>query len=121
MTSRVLPRDEWDRLSPEWPMLSQVNPEAITPVVVEDEDGQIVGAWGLITLAHVEGIWIREDHRAKGVVIRRLWRQMQALTTLKKIASVITGSDSDQVTELLMSLGAQPMPNQYLLSMEKKV
>jgi hypothetical protein len=103
-----------------WEMIEQVNPDALDVVVVED-GAEIVGCWGLITLAHVEGIWIRPDHQKRGVVLRKLWRAMRHLTTQRNIERVITGADTTDVAEILTAMHAQPMGRQFLLPMTRIV
>ena len=120
MTTRILPPDEWHRLRPMWDAIDQVTPDALTVVVAEDDAGEIAGCWGLITLAHVEGIWIRPDHRARSVVLRKLWRAMRALVTGRQIGAVITGADHEGIGAMLTAMQAQPLPPQFLLSMDRR-
>ena len=121
MTARILPKGEWAKLMAMWPMLPQVKTDAMDVVVVEDAAGEIVGCWGLITLAHVEGMWIRDDHQKRGVVLRKLWRAMRDLTLGRNIPRVITGSESVEVTNLLMKTKALALPRQFLLPMSREV
>jgi hypothetical protein len=119
LTSRVLPVEEWPKLAAMWPMVHEVNPEALTVIVVEDGE-EIVGCWGLITLAHAEGLWIAPEHRGKGPVARRLWSAFNQVAHERDISSVITGAEDGnaEVVELLDKRGAQKLPPAYLLSLE---
>jgi hypothetical protein len=82
-------------------------------LVVEDDAGEIVGCWGCYSILHVEGIWIREDHRKKGSVGRRLWTAMRAFLTAKGAAGAITGSVSRDVTDMLERVGAQKLIGEH--------
>ena len=79
MRVRELPPVEWGRLRETelGPIIDAMPLEHTMVLVVEDDAGEIVGCWGCYSILHVEGIWIREDHRKKGSVGRRLWTAMR--------------------------------------------
>lgn len=102
MTTRILPAAEWAKLAGTeleavWPVL---NPETAKVVVVEDH-AQIIGCWALIPSWHVEGCWVAEPHRKRGVVARKLWQVMSALASAFGARALFTGCKSDEVRQLL--------------------
>jgi len=118
---RVLPVQEWDKLSACWPAIGEVKPETMSVVVVEDDAGVVIGAWALITLAHVEGFWIDPAHQKRAGVLRRLWAGIRTLAAERQIDAVITGADSPQIEVLLEHVGAQRLPAAFLLPLSHRV
>ena len=111
MRTRILSVEELPRLAGTelgdvWPHYAQ---DSILALVVEDDDGRIVGCWGLMTVLHLEGLWIHPDHRNHGDVARRLLTKMRGLTGHR---GVVTNSMDAQVTEYLTRCGAVPIPGQ---------
>lgn len=122
MESRILPVAEWSRLTGtelgiHWRLL---NPEAVQVIVVEDESGAIIGTWALMSFVHAEGFWIAPEHRGKSSVLRRLWAELVKTAKARGLQSVVTSSVSDDVTRLLESRNAMPMPTSYVLPMDPK-
>ena len=96
------------------PVLAAIAPEAATVLVAEDGD-RIVGAWALLTIAHVEGLWIDPSHRKRGRVLLRLWNQLLDIARGRGIGCVWTGSASDDVIAMLTARGAHRLPDMYAL------
>ncbi len=121
MTSRILPRDEWTRLSDSdlAGPLSCINPDHVDVIVVED-GGEIVAHWLLCSMLHVEGLWVAPDARKHGVAARRLLSGMRKAVAARGAASVLTGAASDDIKALLAHAGAMPLPDQFVLPMEKR-
>ncbi len=119
MTTRVLPTGEWSILADTdfGPILTRLNPAATTIIVAEDE-GDLIGCWGLITFAHVEGLWIAPSHRKRGRVLVRLWDAMRALATGRSIDVVYTGALCGEVERLLESRHAERLPPMYALPLQ---
>jgi len=118
MMTRILPVEEWDRLKGmdlEGP-LSMMNPEHVDVVVVED-DGKIVAHWMLVSMLHVEGLWIAPEARKRGAVARRLWSGMRQTVAARGSSSVLTGAVSEEVKGLLDHAGAMSLPDQFVLPM----
>jgi hypothetical protein len=107
MTTRILRPDEYGRLTGTElePAIATMDPSRASIVVVEDESGQIIGCWGLFKVTHAEGIWIREDHRRKGSVARRLLGKVRSLLVEWNERAFITGSREDGIANMLMALG----------------
>lgn len=109
-TTRVLPSSEYGRLA--GTDLASVAPQLpghAVVLVVEDRD-RIVGCWAVFRCVHVEGLWIAPDHRKRAGVLRRLWTAMRAHVHSWGVASVVTGSTTDEVTSLLTRAGASQVP-----------
>lgn len=119
MTSRILPPEEWHRLSrTELGRVTQVAEPGQIEVMVIEEAGEIVACWGLIPTLHVEGLWIDPRHKSAAV---RLWRAVKARVHGRGARAVVTSACSTTVRDLLERRGATLLPgDQYLLSMEDR-
>jgi hypothetical protein len=111
MITRILPQEEWSRLEgteagEAWP---HFNPENTRVIVVEEAD-EIVGVWVMLRTIHAECLWIAPEHRGSFGVPKRLLREMQKIVSAAGSNYVITGSVSDDVTDLITRLGGVPMP-----------
>ena len=119
MTSRVLPRAEWDRLKGTeaetvWPLL----PESAQVLVVEDGTA-IAGCWVLLPVLHVECLYVAPEHRKKPSVARRLLAGMRRLVRDSGGRGVVTAATSDDVRDLLTHIGATKVPgDHYVMSFE---
>ena len=102
MTSRVLPKDEWDRLqATDFPAITPyVDDRDLTIIVVEDGEA-IVGCWGLLPLLHLEGLWIAPHRRGGSGVARTLVNATGAEVRRRTNRWVMTGADTDLVRRLL--------------------
>lgn len=119
MTTRILPPHEWPVLANTelGSMLEQMAPTAATVFVAEDGEA-IVGAWALITIAHVEGLWIAPEHRKRGRVLLRLWTRLLELAAARGISTVWTGTMTPDVTHMLEARGALRLPEMYALPLK---
>ena len=106
MTLRELPPDEWPRLA-NWQLntvLPFASPEFARVLVVEDEDGEIIGAEAFLSFIHFEGLQISSEHQGKGAVLRLL---LSALTDGTVAADgVMTGAADPSLEAQLKRLGA---------------
>jgi len=119
MTTRILPASEWHRMNGmdlEVP-LSMIDPAHVDVVVVEDDGGTIVAHWMLVSMLHVEGLWIAPEARKRGSVARRLLHGMSETVAARGASSVLTGAVSDEVKALLDHAGAKALPDQFVLPM----
>lgn len=112
MTTRILPPEEWSKLADTemGPALAAVNPDAITVVVAEDEAGDPIGCWGLVSFMHLEGMWIREDHRMRGRVLHRLWNAVCGVASARGLGAVFTGAADPHVVKWILKQGGAPLP-----------
>jgi hypothetical protein len=120
MTTRILPPDEWSRLAhTEFRHLPYVTGDELQVVVVEDE-GRIVGCWGLMTMLHLEGLWIDPAYRGRPSVAKRLLIATWAEVKKRAPRWVMTAADSDGVRRLLTRhMKAIPVPAEsYVIPME---
>lgn len=117
MTSRVLPRHEWDRLAEtELGAVCQYLDSSVTSIlVVEDDQGAIVGCWSMFPVWHVEGVWVAPAHRGKASVARRLLQLMRRQAQRVGAATVMTGCLSPMVRALLTGLGATALPGEHFV------
>lgn len=119
LTTRLLPREEWDRLR--CTELASVTELAATRgcevyvFVVEDTAGEIVGCWSLFQVWHAEAVWIAPEHRKKSGVARQLLSYAAQLAHALGITHAMTASRSDDVTRLLKRLHAQPLEGAHYL------
>lgn len=122
MTTRVLPVEEWPRLAETTfgPVLGALRPEACEILVVED-GARIVGCWALLTVLHVEGVWVADEERRRGAVQRRLLHGMRALVAQHGSSSVWTGAVTPEVEGIIQRLGGEPIPfPSYLLPFDRQ-
>lgn len=120
MTTRTLPSSEWSKLvgTELEPLAAVVDPSRMTVVVVEDDEGAVIGCWGLLTFLHAEGVWVAPQHRLKGSVARRLMTGMRQAVRDGGERMVITGSMSPEMDALIQHAGGYEIPcKHYALSM----
>jgi hypothetical protein len=122
MTTRILPPEEWHRLDRTGmcDALRYVEPADVQVVVVE-RDGEIVGAWSVLRIVHLEGVWIAPAYRSKGSVAGRLLRATFEAARRWAPRWVMTGSTSPDVSGLLTKhLRAVHIPmDTYIVPMEQ--
>lgn len=120
--SRLLPVSEWPRLvgtelEAVW---LHLNHETARIVVVEDEQGVIIGCWAGFPLFHAEGVWTAAAHRGKAGVARALIDGMKLIGGQAGFASIVTASMDPRVDRLLEHLGATTLPGtHYVFPIEK--
>ena len=119
LTTRVLPPEEWDRLTGEiGAVRDQLPPDRTTVLVVED-DGAIVGCWALLTIYHAEGVWVHPAYRKRTSVARRLWVGMWALVQSLGAESFVTGAHAPEIDALLRERGTL-LPPEYVLCLSPR-
>lgn len=111
MTTRLLPRDEWDRL--EGTETDSVRVLDDAKVLVVEQDGAIVGSWALYPVYHAEGIWIAPDHQGKAAVARTLLTAMRALAQAHGLKVVWTATRSPEVGAMLTRLQGVTIPGTH--------
>lgn len=118
MLSRILPPEEWPRLTgtelaSQWCNLDP----AWTQILVVEDEGQIVGCWALMNVWHLEGVWIAPAYRQRASVARRLWTGMRRLMASVGATHAVTGAIAGPV-ERLLDKHAQELPGRfYVLEM----
>lgn len=116
MTRRILDRADYHRLVGTYlePLIDHFPPDTDV-VVVEDDDGQIVGCSSLFQRDHVEGTWIAESHRNTSGVFWSLLCGIKATAKRRGTTRVLTGSMDDRMTEFLLRMHAEPLPGQQFV------
>lgn len=111
MRTRILPPEEWHRLNVgELPaLLPYVAPQNIAVIVVEDDDGEIIGCLSALQVTHLEGLWIKPGQN--GIVGRALLRQAGALARVKHEDWVFgtVGDGDDRMDGIMRRLGGHPV------------
>lgn len=111
MTARFLPPSEWHRLSkaPIGEAAEQMSPDQAEVLVIEDEQGEIVGTWADVLMLHLEGFWVDPAHREKAAVARALLRAMFDHLRENGVKVALTAAPGPKVESILLRLGAQPL------------
>ena len=120
MRTRVLPKEEWGRLSEtELPcLLEKVKPEDADVLVVEDGD-RIVGCVAAVRVTHLEGLWIAPNYRGNAGLGRRLVRSAQGI--VRRCGWVVSGVASDCMRDVMERLGAVKLERDtYVFASEDK-
>lgn len=112
MTHRILPVDEWARLegTPLGDVWRHLPTQGLTILVVEDDDGRIVGHWTESLVPVAEQLWVHPDHQKRGVVGRHLLMQMRDVIRALGASGYMTFSASAEVTQMLDRLQASRLP-----------
>jgi hypothetical protein len=119
LITRELPPAEWPKLAGTeleqvWPVLT---PEAKV-IVVEDDDGAIVGCWALMQFWHAEGVWIAPAYQKRTSVARRLWMGMRGLAAKAGVVRVITAAADAPMVALLDKHGTKLPAQEYVLCLQ---
>ena len=112
MTTRILPQVEWPKLAGTDISIALPfhRPEDVQIVVVEDSD-QIVGAWAVLRVVQLEGVWIAPGYRKRVSVARQLMAKTFEVARRLAPCLAFTGSTSDDISALLVKhLGAKALP-----------
>lgn len=120
MTRRILPPEEWPRLTGtaldgQWPFLQ---PDRSRVVVVENRDGEIVACWAFYLHLHAHGCWIRDDHRGKSAVARHLIKAMHEQADAAAAQTIWTGAEDTGIATMLTNLGGiEPQMRTFVVPM----
>jgi hypothetical protein len=113
---RVLPGEEYERLRVFPPFAGGLpNPDFTRIIVAElgGPGGELVAVWSLIQAIHAEPMWVREDHRKRAGLIRRLWTsvwsELQAVGALMAFA-IVADQDAAANVPLVLRLGFEKLP-----------
>ncbi len=110
MTTRILPESEWTRLEGHDALGGHPLPPAGSTLFVVAEDGdQIVGVWALVTVLHLEPVWLAPSVRG-GMVIRRMWRRVTAALAERGVRVAFAFADRDDIRGYLERLGLSRLP-----------
>lgn len=114
MRTRRLPRAEFARLegTEVGPFAAELPDQAVV-LVVEDDDGAIVGTWAIFPCVHVEGVWIAPGHRKRGGVARALVTGMRTVAQDMGARGVVTGALTEEVRTLICHLKGSKLPGEH--------
>lgn len=121
MITRLLPRDEWDRL-----VETELGPAVPyfptdTRVIVVEGHGDVLGAWSMPRYLHAECLWTHPTvrHTREGVaVLRQLETRLHHEAAQSRDAVVLTTALTPDVAALCARVGGQPLPGTtYVLPM----
>lgn len=121
MTARILPRDEWDRLTgSNVPMFGWVNPDDVDIIVVEEGE-KIIACLTVLRVTHFEGLWVDPERKGLGAP--------RALLTLAMELARVRGDQwamgaaekgDSRMTRLLGRLGGKILPiDPYFLNVSE--
>lgn len=120
-TTRLLPADEWHRLhGTELEKVYPLLPPSAFIIVVENEQGSIVGCWSTYAVMHAECVWIDPEHQKKGAVARRLWTAMQQIATDLNTKAAWVTVTSPALDHLLASRATKVPGESYVLNLVKE-
>jgi len=124
VTDRILPQEEWERLDGTEiaEALPYLKPSDVQIVVVEDGE-RIVAAWAVLRPVQLEGVWIAEDYRKRGMVAGRLLAATMAVARATGAQWAYTGATTQEVANLLTKhLDAVKYPaDTYLVPLTENV
>jgi hypothetical protein len=83
-------------------------------VVVEDDDGVVVGRLVCLFLPHAEDLWIAPAHRKRGAVMRHLVRAFRDAGAMMGVTAMIGGVQSPEMQHVVTEhLQATPLHSVY--------
>ena len=91
-----------------------VLPDDTDVIVVEDDDGRIVGCSSIFSRDHLEATWIAEDCRDNPRVFWALLQGIRATARMRGSERVVTASMDDRMTEFLEHV-AEPLPGTHFV------
>lgn len=112
MRARVLPPEEWEKVSDVPLLLNYSKPEDVRVVVVEDKEGRVVGQMVVLRIAHLEGAWIDPEHRNAGVVGALLKKTCETAQPWAN-KHVLAGAADENMVRILARIGAVHLPLQF--------
>jgi hypothetical protein len=112
--TRILRPDEWSRLGDVGlgELLLYVEPQNITIVVVEDDDGEIIACVSALRITHFEGLWVAPKYRGNPGVSRSLIRYVYAVprTRGERWAFGGAANGDERMDTLCSRLGGKELP-----------
>jgi hypothetical protein len=111
MTSRILPPEEWARLAACGIETANLDPERTMPIVVENDEADIVGCWLVMPVIHMEGLWIAPAYRQRTSVLRRLLQEMrQIVSGFFGVHVAWTAAQTPDVAAMIQAYGGAKLP-----------
>ena len=115
LTVRELPSAEWPRLQgtelgSTWEALPA---DRATVIVVENEDGLIVGTWAILSIVHTEGLGVAPPYQHRGRVARLLLREGAKIMRRLGVTSFVTGAATGEMADYLDRMGGIEIPARF--------
>jgi hypothetical protein len=112
---RDLPEQEWHRLKGEFmPLLP---PSGARVVVVEDDKGNIVGWWVIMTCVHLEPVWVDPRYRGNASMWRKLWSGVKSILIDAGVQQAVAVVMRDNpATHAISRLGFRPVNGDLYLA-----
>ena len=116
MTARVLPPEEWDRLTAtEAPHYANLVPSRDAWIVVAEDGDEIIGVLTIFKGMHFEGLWTTPERRNAGV-IRSLLRTAGGIAREDEQRIVFATADDEKMSGIMQRLGGARLPSEtYVL------
>lgn len=120
MRTRVLPREEWDRLDAETrTALDTMRPEDVRVVVVERE-GRIVARMAVLRIPHWECFWMAPEAVGNAGITRALLTAAREQVEEWSPHWFYANADNDAMQATLSRLGGEWMPfHTYMLPVRR--
>lgn len=115
LTYRELPESEYYKLEGHPALMGQAIPlGACRIVVAERPDGEIVGFQFIVTVVHVEPIWVHPDYRGTPVAVR-LFKMGCKLLDAIRVSVAYCFSERSIISDYLIRLGLKELPYRTFL------
>ena len=107
VTVRELPVEEWSRLEG-YPIATNELPDPDRcAVLVAEDDGKIIGTWGVVLAPFLEALWVDADYRQKTFTAAKMLIGMRNMLEERGIHQAFTLVQSPYVLELAQKAGFQ--------------
>jgi N-acetylglutamate synthase-like GNAT family acetyltransferase len=72
--------------------------------IIATDDAQVVGRMLLLSLAHIEGTWVKPDHRGTSILVRMM-RKMEETAKSLGLTKMFSYAPNKEVEDYLKRLG----------------
>lgn len=119
--TRILPREEWDRLDADVRALyDTMSPEDVA-VVVAERDGEILARLAVLRVPHFESVWLAPEAQGNAGITRALLRAATAKACEWAPNWIYANSDNDTTSETLKRLGGTWLPmHTFMLGLHRE-
>jgi hypothetical protein len=105
---RQLPVEEWERLRG-LPIAARTMPDPERSfILVAEDEGEIVGTWGVVFAPVLEGFWVAPAYRKKSAAAK-MWFLMKQTLTNWVIPQALTLVQTEDVADLAEHAGFEPL------------
>jgi hypothetical protein len=116
LTYRELPPEEFHRLQGHEALkgVGVPSPDTARILIAERASGEIVGFQMLVTVVHLEPIWVHPDYRGSMLPVR-LWKAATRLLDALRIPMAFSFSDNPTISGYLSRLGLRKLQYETFL------